>query len=347
MHYIEPMQSTHRAGFVERRRHRGALLHGALLVAGLAFAGLTGLAAPAAAQPAPVRIIVASPAGDSQDTLGRAIAERMQASLGQPVVVENLPGRAGRNGAEAMAKAPADGLTLLVCAMGMTTIFPYSYAQLAYDPDRDFSYLAHLVKLQFALVVPAQSDVSDMPSYTRFLRRNPNRQVFGSTALGSGPHFYGELIGKSIGMRLKHQAYPSGAALMNDLAAGQLPAAVVALSNAVQPHKQGKVRIVAVSGEQRAAQLPEVPTMRELGYPLLVVESWFGLCGQKGIPFATQRRLSAAAIAAVRTPAMAERMGQLGLVATGLEPIEFKRIVDMDDARWRAVVKWAKFKAED
>jgi tripartite-type tricarboxylate transporter receptor subunit TctC len=316
------------------------------LIAGLA--AMPALwAAPAVAQDAAMRILVSVPGGDLQDVLGRQIAEGIKGPLGRNVIVENKPGAGGRIAAAELKNAPPDGNTLFICNTAHSTIFPNLYPKLPYNPQKDFSFLAHLVTLEFALVVASNTGIKDFAGFVEFVKKDPKNTSYAVAGAGTGPHFYGEMMGRAVGVDMTHVAYRGGGPLMTDLVGGQVPAAMVAMFNAVPMHREGKVRIIATSGAKRSSLLPDVPTFKDLGHPSLEAYAWFGLCGQAAMPAAQQQAVSRAALAAIKTPESVTKMATLGLNVTALGPDEFRKIVVADDAKWGAAIRASKFKPDD
>ena len=207
-----------------------------------------------------MRIIVGFAAGGSSDIAARMLADKLKDSLGVPFIVENRVGAGGRIAAEALKNAAPDGTTFLLTPVVVPVLAPLVYKQLSYDPAKDFAPVAQVATYQFALAVGPDHPARSVPEFVAWLKANPTQANFGSPAPGSLPHFFGLMIGKATGVEMVHIAYKGGAPLATDLMGGQIPAGVDALSDMIELHRGGKVRIIATSGAQRSPLLPTVAT---------------------------------------------------------------------------------------
>jgi tripartite-type tricarboxylate transporter receptor subunit TctC len=320
-----------------RRRFGAALLAAACI----------GLAGPAAAQDGTVRIIVGFPPGATSDALARVLAEHMQRTLKQNVIVENKVGAGGRIANELVKAAPADGTTLLMTPVATMAIFPHSYAgQLRYDPVKDFAPVSHLTNFQVGLGVAANVPAKSLAEYVAWVKADPAKNGFyASAASGSIPHFFGVMFAKSAGLTLTHVPYKGTAAAMTAIAGGEVSAISTVAADIRALVTGGRARLLAVAGEQRDATFPEVPTFRELGYDL-VAKPWYGLFAPAGTPPAALDRLANAAMAAINDPALNKRLVEMGLEPTGTGPDRLAAALKEDLERWGPPIKASGFKGD-
>ncbi|WP_341893205.1 tripartite tricarboxylate transporter substrate-binding protein [Variovorax sp. YR752] len=317
------------------------------------FAALAGAALALAAGAAPaqdsgtVRIIVGYPAGATSDSLARVLAEHMQRTLKQTVIVENKAGAGGRIANELVKAAPADGNTLLMTPVATMAIFPHSYAgQLRYDPVKDFAPVAHLSNFQVGLGVGSAVPAKTLAEYVAWAKADPTKNGFyASAAPGSIPHFFGVMFAKSAGLTLTHVPYKGTAAAMTAVGGGEVSAISTVAADIRSLVTAGKARLLAVAGEQRDAGFPDVPTFRELGYDL-VARPWYALFAPAGTPPAAVDRLSKAAMAAIADPALHKRLVDMGLEPTGLGPERLGAILKEDLERWGPPIRASGFKGD-
>jgi len=309
---------------------------------------LATFALPAYAQApirGPVRIMVGFAAGGSSDVAARLIGESLKNSLGVSVVVENKVGAGGRIAAEALKNAAADGSTLLLTPIVVPVLAPLVYKQLAYDPARDFAPVTQVATYQFALAVGPSHPARNVAEFVTWMKANPGQASFGSPAPGSLPHFFGLMIGQATGVDMVHVAYKGGVPLATDLMGGQIPCGIDALSDMIELHRAGKLRIIATSGAERSPLLPMVATFREQGFPSIEGSGWIGVYVPAGTPAATIDRLSSAIVAALKSPELRERLIKLGYEPTGTTPRELAAIMSADTARWAPIIKASGFSA--
>lgn len=301
--------------------------------------------APLRAQEGTLRIVVGYPAGATSDAVTRIVAEAMGRILKQTVIVENKTGAAGRIANELVKAAPADGSTLLMTPVASMSIFPTSYAgQLRYDPFKDFVPVAHLTNFQLGWGVSSSVPAKTLAEYVALVKADPGKYGFyASAASGSLPHFFGVMFARAAGLQLTHVPYKGTAQVMQALAAGEITAASTVAADIRSVVEAGKARLLAVAGEQRDPAFPEVPTFRELKYDL-VAEPWYALFAPAGTPPATLKRLSDAAVAAVRDPAVHARLVEMGLHPTGYGPDRLAAIMKADYEQWAPVIRASGFK---
>jgi tripartite-type tricarboxylate transporter receptor subunit TctC len=302
---------------------------------------------PAAAQSGTVRVVVGYPPGATSDSLTRLVAEHMQRTLGQSVIVENRAGAGGRIANEFVKAAPANGSTLLMTPVATMAIFPHSYAgQLRYDPFKDFAPVAHLSNFQIGLGVAANVPAKTLREYVAWVKADPAKNgYYASAAPGSIPHFFGVMFAKAAGLELTHVPYKGTAAAMTAIGGGEISAISTVAADIRALVSDHRARLLAVAGDQRDAGFPDVPTFRELGYDL-VAKPWYGLFAPAGTPQATIDRIAKAAIAAVTDPALRKRLVEMGLEPTGEGPGRLAAVLKDDYARWGPPIKASGFKGD-
>ena len=317
------------------------------LLAPLAAACVALAAGGAAAQvDKPVRLLVGFAPGGSADSAARLLADRITGDLKQPVVVENRPGAGGRIVAEAVKNAPADGSVLMLTPIVVTVLAPMVFSKLPYDPNVDFAPVAHVANFQFAMAVGTQHPARNVQELLAWWKANPQQANFGSPAPGSLPHFFGVMIQRGAGLDLVHVPYNGGAPLMNALMGGQVSSGIDTLVDQIELHRNGRIRLVAISGATRSPLVPEVPTFAEAGLKGVEGTSWFAVYAPAKTPEATVRQLNAVINAALATPALREAYARLGLEPTGGTPADLAGRMAQDTARWGPVVKASGFKAD-
>jgi tripartite-type tricarboxylate transporter receptor subunit TctC len=314
------------------RLSRRAVLAGTIAAAGSAFA-----------QDRPLRIVVGFPPGAGIDTIARVVADKMHASLGRTVIVENKPGAAGMIANTTVKAAAPDGNTLLMTPLANMVAFPHSYAKLDYDPFKDYVPVAHVAAFQlaFGASVPAKT----LAEYVTFAKKGGANANFTAAALGSLPHFFGLLFAKIAGIELTYIPYKGTAQVVPALIAGEVPAAMLTINDLGALVQSGKGRILATSGAKRSPQYPDVPTFKESGYNI-EGSAWYALFAPAGTPAAVVDPLAKAAIEAIRQPDVRQKLEPLGLEVTGLGPAELATILRADYDKWGPVIRALGFKAE-
>jgi tripartite-type tricarboxylate transporter receptor subunit TctC len=322
---------------IQRRRFLSAGL-----AAGL---GAAPLGVVLAQTQAPIRIVVGFPPGGSADVTARTLAEKMQASLGQPVIVDNKPGAGGRIAAQGVKEAAPDGLTLMLAPLAVMVVQPLVFRSIRYDTSKDFAAVGNTVSFPLALGVGPATPARNLKELTDWLRANPAQANFGSPASGSLPHFLGELLGGKMGIKLTHVPYQGGAPLTTALLGGQIPIAFDTPAEFAEHHRAGKMRVIAFSGGQRSAQFPDVPTLREAGIDI-DASAWFGLFAPAGTPAGSIERINAALQSALRMGDVAERLGRLGLTPQPGSAADMARRLADDKALWAPVIKASGYQAD-
>jgi tripartite-type tricarboxylate transporter receptor subunit TctC len=296
----------------------------------------------ARAQEQPIKIIFPFAAGGSGDALSRIIADKMHVALNRSVIVENRTGGAGRIGVMAVKNAAPDGGTLLLTPIAPVAVYQHVYKNLDYDPINDFAAVSQLATFDFAVAVGSEVPARSVKELVAWVRADPTRAAFGSPAAGALPHFFGVLFGRAAGLELRHVAYRGSAAALTDVVAGHIPMMFTTLSDLVEAHKAGRVRILATSGKERSPFVEGVPTFREAGYDIEGA-AWYGAFATAHTPKDVVDRYSAIMAAAVQAPDVKERLLKFGLQPTGTSAAEFAAIQKADSARWEPAVKASGF----
>ncbi len=305
----------------------------------LFVAALGGAAAHAQAYPAkPIKIIIPFVPGGPSDTVGRAIGSKFQEYLGQPAVVENRPGANGAIAAEFVARSDPDGYTILVGSIGVFSINAALFKDLRYHPVRDFAPITLAVTTPNVLVTKLDFPAKTVKELLDEMRRNSGKVSFGSSGTGSSDHLTFELFSQMTGTSGIHVPYKGGAAVVTDLLGGQVDGSFQNLGTVATQLKAGKIRALAVTAKTRAAQLPDVPTMAEAGFPELVVTSWQAAGAPAKTPRDIVLRLNDAAVKALRSPEIRERLNGIGFDVIASTPEEFGQFMKAEVDRWTQVV---------
>jgi len=285
----------------------------------------------------PVRVVVPFAAGGPNDIIVRLVAQKLAASLGQPFLVENRAGAGGNIGTDYVAKSAPDGYTLLSVGPGSLIINPLM-GKVPYDTERDFVPIALMARAPNVLVVHPSLAAHSVKELIALARARPGAINYGSGGNGSTPHLAAALFAAMAGVELTHVPYKGTAPATADLIGGQVQIAFLGIP-AVLPHaRSGKLRVLAVTGLQRSAELPEVPTVDESGVPGYEVNPWYGLLAPAGTPRAIVVRLGAETTGVVRAAEMREKLAAQGAEGAGGTPEEYAAVIRADTATWTRVV---------
>ncbi len=287
----------------------------------------------------PLRIVVPFAAGGGVDILTRVLAQHLGERLGQQVVVDNRVGAGGNLGTDMVAKAPADGYTLVMATTGTHTINPGLYTKMPFDAERDFKPITLIASVPNLLVVPAASPATDVKQLLAQLRAQPGQGSFASFGNGTSNHLSGEMFKSLAGFQATHVPYKSAGQAVTDLIAGQTSFAFVNMPLALPQVRAGKLRGLAVTGAKRSPSTPEFPTMQEAGVPDFVVESWYGLMAPAGTPDAVIQRLHTETLAVLARPDVAAYFAQQGADVVISTPAEFSAMVHTERLRWAEVIR--------
>jgi tripartite-type tricarboxylate transporter receptor subunit TctC len=312
------------------------------------FAALaaTTLVLPAAlAQDRTLRIWVGFPPGGSADVIARLLAEKLKTPLGQNVLVENKPGAAGRLILGELKRMAPDGQNLVLSPSGALVIAPHLYATLPYDPIKDFTPVSRIVTFDFAVTAGPGAPAGDLKSVLAWMKANPTKANYATSGAGTVPHFAGLLLSQAAGVTITHVPYKGGAPAAQDLIGGQVPLMVDTASETIEHHKAGKVRILAVTGEQRSRALPDVPTLKELGIGT-AADAFFGLYGPAGMAPELVARIDRAVADALKAPDIQDRIYGFGLVPNHAPGPQLASTQAEHLRKWEAPIKASGFKAE-
>jgi tripartite-type tricarboxylate transporter receptor subunit TctC len=296
----------------------------------------------------PARVIVGFPAGGGTDVIARILADRLRGPYASTVLVENKPGAAARISVEYVKNAEPDGSVMLFTPDFPITVYPHSFRSLNYDSLRDFTPVSPAAKSMLTYNVgPAVPDgVKTLAEFVSWCKANPSKAAYATTAAGGTPHFVGMMLANEARVPMTPVHYRGGAPALQDLIGGHVPASVNPISESMAQAKAGTIRILAVTGSRRSSFLPDVPTMTEAGYNV-VVESWLGVFVPAKTPAEIVNALSAAIAEAAKSSQMIENLAKVGNEPTSQTPAEFAATVKADIARWAPVVKASGFIAED
>jgi tripartite-type tricarboxylate transporter receptor subunit TctC len=287
----------------------------------------------------PVRVIIPYPPGSTPDIVGRTVSTKLQEALGQPFVVENRTGAGGNIGAEAVAKAPADGHTLLIGINGPAAINKFLYKNLSYDSDKDLLPISLLASSPQMLVVTPSVEAANFKAFIEYLRKNPGKLSYGSVGSGSASHLTMELLKNDARVFVVHIPYKGFPPAVTDMLSGNIET-MFAIIPAVLPQvRAGKLKALAVTGLKRSPMAPDVPSVAELGYPQLESLAWIGLLATAGTPAEIVSRLNAEAVKGMRAADTRDLLGKQGFDVVANSPAEFSAWIRSEQAKWSKVIK--------
>lgn len=313
----------------------------------LIAASLLLMASSAQAWPdKPVTVVVPFPPGGSTDTLARVLAAKMQEKLGQTFVVENKAGATGTIGAAQVKRAAPDGSTVLVTSLGPLVIAPHLIKNVPYDAGKDFDLITVAVQAPNVLVVPAASPLKSVADLMDALKKSPGKLSFASSGNGSSDHLTAALFWQQSGTSGVHVPYKGGAPAVTDLLGGVVDASFQNINAIVQHVNTGKLRALAVTGHQRSALLPQVPTLAEAGVKGVEVYSWQAVAAPRGLPAEVKSKLHAAVVDALNDPQVKPKLTEVGFEIVGNTPAQFARFQAAESARWKQVIEAGKITAD-
>lgn len=287
----------------------------------------------------PITWVVPYPAGGFGDGLSRMLAQKLSASLKQPVVIDNRPGAGGQIGANFVKQQPADGYTLFYGDLGPFSMNAGLYPKLSYDTLKDFTPLTRLLVSPTLLIVPASSRVRTWQDFVQSVRTDKGIN-YGSYGMGSQPHIWMEMLHREIKGQMTHVAYKGGATAVQDLMAGHIDAMLDVTPSSIPLVRENKVRALAVVGsDRRLPQLPQVPTIAELGYPSLNVPGWNGVVVKSGTPEPVANLLHEELVMALRSPDVVQRYTDLGLIIDPSSRTEFASLIQAETTHWGKVIQ--------
>lgn len=326
-----------------RRRHLLSLLPGAALAA-----ATLGHALPAMAQSSgtPLRVLVGFPPGGATDVVARQLADKLKDLLNRPVIVDNKPGAGGMVATQQLKAAAPDGNTVMLTIDHSHVVVPLTFKSPGYNPATDFTPLAGVAQYFNSLAVATSINVKSVPELGTWVKAHPNQANFGVPAAGSVPQFAGLSIGKAMDVKMVAVPYKGGAPLVNDLLAGQVPMGIGSLTEYIEHHRAGKMRVLAVSGTQRSKIAPDIPTFQELGLRGIDKNPWLAFFGPKGLPADFVDRFSKAVETALAMPDTAERLARLGNEVSYAPPAQLQEWVNSATQHWGPVIRESGFELQ-
>ena len=309
-----------------------------MLLCVAALASGSGIAGAQTYPERPIRVIVPFSPGGAVDGPMRLLAQEMSKKLGQQVVVENKPGAGATIGSELVAKAPADGYTLLLASQ-TNAISASLYRALAYDPIEDFAPIALIGREPGVLVVYPALPVTSVAEFVAYAKARPGKVDYASSGNGSGQHLFMALFASMTDLKLNHVPYRGSGQATTDLLGGTVAASIPGTAGMVGHIKAGKLRPLAVTGTKRSPQLPDVPTMAEAGVPGYEAYVWLGLMAPKATPQSIITRLNREVVAALATPEVRAYMATAGIEIVGSTPAEFGVFFRAERDQWAKVVR--------
>jgi len=319
------------------------LILAAALAAG-AVAVAIGVPSPAMAQGypgKPVKLVVPFPPGGITDVIARSLSNHAQQAMGQPMVVDNRPGGGGVIATDLVAKAPADGHTVLLAAIGQAAVNKHLFKKLPYDPKSDLAPVSLIAQGPNVLVVNASSPYRTVADLLAAAKKSPQDLSFGTYGNGSSPHLQAALLMQRTGASFTHVPYKGSAPAMNDLLGGQTTFMFDSLITSLQHIRAGKLRALAVTSSKRSALLPDVPTFAEAGIPDFSFTAWYGIHVPGKTPPMVVERLRREIDEFAHSPAIARQFADQGLELVSSSPADYARFLASEDKTWGAVIQQA------
>jgi len=295
----------------------------------------------------PVRMVIGFPAGGPADIFGRSLAQGMAAELGQPVIVENVPGVGGVLGVERGVKSAPDGYTIVCNSASPLVIAPFALTRLPYDIKKDIALITLVVSVPEVLAVHPSLPVKDFADLIAYAKANPGKVNFGSAGAGSITHLAGELLRAEAKIDIVHVPYKGAAPAVTDLVGGQVQMGIFDVPILLSHIRAGRLKALAITSAKRAATLPDVPTTAEMKYPGVNSDNWYGLIMPGATPAPIQKRVHAAATAALKSQTVMDQFAKVGGVASPSSPQEYAQFVESEQAKWGKIVKAIGFKEEN
>ena len=313
-------------------------------VAAVVLAGATARAEDFPSRP--IHFIVPAAAGGPTDVTTRLIAERMTATLGQPVLVEPRPGAGGNVGAEVVARARPDGYTILMATIGTHAVNQTLYKSLAFNPIKDFAPVSMVVQYPLVLVVNPDVPVKSVKDLIAYAKANPGKLNRASGGSGTSMHLSGELFVHQAGLDMPHVPYKGSAPALNDLIGGHVQVMFDSLLTAMPMVKAGKLRALAITGAKRSPAVPDLPTIAEAGLPGYSATGWIGVVAPANTPPAVIAKLNDAVVKALADPGVREKLTAQAVEPVGSTPAEFAAFIKAETAKWAIAVRGANLTIE-
>ena len=316
----------------------------------LAFAAFITAAGPGLARAQgwpdkPIKLIISFAPGGVHDTLARVLQPKLTEALAQPIVIENRPGAGGNIAAEAVAKSAPDGYTFLVASEAIATN-EFLYRGLAYDPYKDLAPVAKLADYPMALIANPSVLANNMKELIALAKAKPGSLSYGSAGIGASGHLAGELLNSAEGIDLVHVPYKGGAPALADLVAGRIQVMFLSISLSAPQAKQGRIKVLALTGTRHSDKLPGVTTTAEQGFPNVQALLFSSLLAPGGTPAPIIRRMNAEVVKALKTPEVDRRLEELGAVPAPTSPEEFAAILKRDGQVWGKLIREKNIRAD-
>ena len=294
-----------------------------------------------------LKLVVGFPPGSGPDVVARTLGQRLGEVLKAPsLVVDNRAGAGGQIAAQAVAKSAADGYTLLLGEVGSISIAPAAYSKLPYDPAKELMGLSEVVRSDFVLVVPAASPAKTVAEFVATYKGRKDRVNFATFGAGTPGHFGAEVFGEMAGFAVEPVHYRATGEAVTAIISGDVQGAFLSTALAMAQVKGGKVRALATTAAARSAQLPDVATFTEAGYPKADFSAWFAVMAPVGTPPAVADVLQRAIVASMNTPEVKQRLQEAGFSVLGTSRADTERMLKAEAQRWAGVVKAAGFKGD-
>lgn len=315
-------------------------IHILLLSAMAALLPAAAMSQDAAAFPAkPIKLVVPFTSGGPTDTIARKLADQVRQRLNATIVIDNRPGASAIIGTDAVAKAPADGYTLLMGVTAGIVQVPWLQSKLPYDPMKDLVPIAYVAQLPTALIVPTALQINSYEELVAYIKTHAGGISYASVGHGSSHHIFGEMLSAKLNARAVHVPYKGDGPALADLVPGRIQYMFSSVFEAINFQQQGKVRILAITGNSRLPTIPKVPTMEELGLPGFDMSGFSAVFVPAGTPRAISDKLGEAFAEAVRSVPFTQYLETNGLAAGNLNPEQFAAQLRRDYASWGQVIK--------
>jgi tripartite-type tricarboxylate transporter receptor subunit TctC len=294
----------------------------------------------------PIRLVVPYPAGGAADVMARALAQKMSADLGQTIVIDNRGGASGMVASESVAKAPADGYTLMFGALQTHAINPALFKSMRYDPVKDFTPISLTHFNPRVLIVSASLQVNSLAELIARAKSKPGAYTYGSAGIASSSHLAGAMFEAMAGVDMLHVPYKGSAPLVTDILSGRVDMSFDSYTVYEEHIRSGKVKALGVTAQERMAVLPNVPTIAEAGLKGYEVLNWLGVLAPAGTPEPIVKRLNSAIVQSMKMPDLRDQLKALGIEPTSSTPEQFAALIRAEIPKWAEVVKRAGATAE-
>lgn len=311
---------------------------------GIALALCLGTAV-ARADSAPMRIVIGFPPGATMDVVARLLAEKLRHKLGRTVIVENKAGAGGAIANEVVKNANADGTTMLIAPVTTLTMYPHSHPDLRYDPFKDFTPVVHIARFPYALGVGNAVPAKTLAEYAQVTKANPQHGFFGSAGVGSATHYFGLMYAKASGAQLTHVPYAGTSAVLMAVQSGQLPGGFVPLADMASVSRSGKARLLALVSGERNPAFPDVPTFKELGYPI-TDEGQYAMYAPAKTPQPVIDKVADAVRGALKDGEVKARFDAAFLTPTGHDGKYVTSVMKQGYDAWGPVIRSSGFKLD-